>query len=106
MLSSGALRAQIASIVDALSKAAVAEIAKVVEDGMVVLRLEVCQRQNEIEKLKSSIEVLHGELRAAQGAQDRATLRAETQSRDGKTDPHSHPPTGVKTTRVTLKNAG
>ncbi|KAF7657911.1 hypothetical protein LDENG_00020590 [Lucifuga dentata] len=79
MLSSGALRAQIASIIDALSKAAVAEIAKVVEDGMVVLRLEMCQRENEIKKLKSSIEVLHGELRAAQ---DRVTLRPETQGRD------------------------
>lgn len=68
MLSSVALRAQIASVIDALSKAAVAEIAQVVEDGMVVLRLEMCQRENEIKKLKSNIEVLHGELRATQHA--------------------------------------
>ncbi|XP_076003244.1 uncharacterized protein LOC142996224 [Genypterus blacodes] len=74
MLSSTALRAQVASIIDALSKAAVAQIARVVEDGMVVLRLEVCQRDNEIKKLKSSIEVLHGLLRAAH---DRATLRPD-----------------------------
>ncbi|XP_040910525.1 sal-like protein 3 isoform X2 [Toxotes jaculatrix] len=80
MLSSVALRAQVASIIDALSKAAVAEISKVVEDGMVVLRLEMCQRETEIKKLKSSIEVLHTELRAAQ---DRVTLRPDNHGRDG-----------------------
>ncbi len=82
MLSSVALRAQIASIIDALSKAAVAEIAKVVEDGVVVLRLEMCQRENEIKKLKSNIEVLHNELRSAQ---ERLTLRPDDQGRDGMT---------------------
>lgn len=80
MLNSVALRAQVASIIDALSKAAVAEIAKVVEDGMVVLRLEICQRDNEIKKLKSNVEVLHNELRSAQ---ERATLRPDNQGRDG-----------------------
>ncbi|XP_033181523.1 zinc finger protein 236-like [Mastacembelus armatus] len=74
MLSSVALRAQITSIIDALSKAAVAEIAKVVEDGMVVLRLEMCQRENEIKTLRSNVEFLHNELRAAQ---DKVTLRPE-----------------------------
>ncbi|KAM3605480.1 uncharacterized protein V6R79_026138 [Siganus canaliculatus] len=75
MLSNVALRAQIASIIDALSKTAVAEIAQVVEDGMVVLRLEICQRENEIKNLKSNIEVLHSELRSAQ---DRGTLRPDS----------------------------
>ncbi|XP_028327745.1 zinc finger and BTB domain-containing protein 49-like isoform X1 [Gouania willdenowi] len=70
MLSGVTLRAQIASVIDALSKAAAAEIAKVVEDGMVVLRLEVCQRENEIQKLKSNIQLLHGELRAVQQLAD------------------------------------
>ncbi|KAM9719848.1 uncharacterized protein ACNS7B_020503 [Menidia menidia] len=68
MLSGVALRAQISSVIDALSKAAAAEISKVVEDGMVVLRLEICQREDEIRKLKSSVELLHGELRAARQA--------------------------------------
>lgn len=81
MLSSVALRSQIASIIDALSKAAVAEIAKVVEDGMVVLRLEMCQRENEIKKLKTNIEVLHNELRTAQ---ERVTLHPDNHGRDGK----------------------
>ncbi|XP_045907802.1 zinc finger protein 135-like [Micropterus dolomieu] len=82
MLNSVALRAQIASVIDALSKAAVAEIAKVVEDGMVVLRLEMCQRENDIKKLKSNIEVLHSELRSAQ---QRATLRPDKRD-DGQSD--------------------
>lgn len=84
MLSSVALRAQIASIIDVLSKAAVTEIAKVVEDGMVVLRLEMCQRENEIKTLKSNIEVLHGELRSAQ---ERVTLQPDERGRDGKLGP-------------------
>ncbi|CAK6977466.1 zinc finger protein 16-like [Scomber scombrus] len=79
MLSTVALRTQIASIIDALSKAAVAEISKVVEDGEVVLRLEMCQRENEIKKLKSNIEILHSELRAAheRGNQRPAAPRRE-----------------------------
>nr|XP_046264521.1 uncharacterized protein LOC124069404 [Scatophagus argus] len=80
MLSSAALRAQIASVIDALSKAAVAEIAKVVEDGMVVLRLEMCQRDSEIKKLKGNIEVLHNELRSAQ---ERVNLRPDSRGREG-----------------------
>ncbi|CAJ1072871.1 sal-like protein 3 isoform X1 [Xyrichtys novacula] len=80
MLNGVALRAQISSIIEVLSKAAVAEIAKVVEDGMVVLRLEMCQRENEIKKLKSSIEVLHGELRSARERAE--NQRPENQRRD------------------------
>lgn len=67
MLSSGAVRAQVSSIIEALSKAAVGEILKVFEDGMVLLRLEVCQRDSEIKKLKRNVEVLHQELRSVQG---------------------------------------
>lgn len=79
MLNSVALRAQISSIIDALSKAAVAEIVKVFEDGMVVMRLQVCQRDIEIKKLKTNLEVLHNELRTVQS---RVTLHADT-GRDG-----------------------
>lgn len=80
MLSSGTLRAQIASIIDVLAKAAVAEIAKVVEDGMVLLRLEMVQRDREIDKLKSTIDVLHSELRTAQ---QRTTAHPKERARDG-----------------------
>lgn len=80
MLSSVDVRAQISSIIDALSKAALAEIVKVFEDGMVVLRLEVCQRDSEIKKLKTNLEVLHNELRSVQ---ERVTRHADNSCRDG-----------------------
>ncbi|KAK5860351.1 hypothetical protein PBY51_021836 [Eleginops maclovinus] len=80
MLTSVALGAQIASIVDALSKAAVTEISRVLEEGSVVARLEMCQRENEIKKLKSNIQFLHSELRSLQ---ESVTLRADTQRAEG-----------------------
>ncbi|KAJ3594652.1 hypothetical protein NHX12_003959 [Muraenolepis orangiensis] len=64
----GTLRAQVSSVIDALSKAAVAEISKVLEDGMVVLRMEICQRDDEILRLKGNIDLLHTELKATTSA--------------------------------------
>ena len=83
MLSVVNIRAQISSVIDALSKAAVAEIAKVVEDGMVVWRLEICQRENEILKLKDNIAVLNNELKAATGGQDRGMIVLTEDERPG-----------------------
>lgn len=80
MLTVVALRAQIASVVDALSKAAVAEISKVVEDGIAALRMEMCHREDEIQKLKRSVQVLHSELGAARKP---VTLCPEPRGRDG-----------------------
>lgn len=80
MLTVVALRAQIASVVDALSKAAVAEISKVVEDGIAALRMEMCHREDEIQKLKRSVQVLHSELGAARKP---GTLRPEPRCRNG-----------------------
>ncbi|XP_076144416.1 uncharacterized protein LOC143126972 [Alosa pseudoharengus] len=68
MSNCGTYQTQIASIMDVLAKAAVAEISKVVEDAVVVLRLETCQRQNEIEALKRNLEVVSNELRATRRA--------------------------------------
>lgn len=68
MSNCGTYQTQIASILDVLAKAAVAEISKVVEDAVVVLRLETCQRQNEIEALKRNLEVVSSELRATRRA--------------------------------------
>lgn len=86
MLSVANIRAQISSVIDALSKAAVAEIAKVVEDGMVVLRIEICQRDNEILKLKGSIDILSNELKAANGGQDRASILLTNNDQQGSDD--------------------
>lgn len=57
---------QIAAIMDVLSKAAVAEITKLVDEGTVVLRLEMCQKENEIEGLQNSLQLMERELRKAQ----------------------------------------
>lgn len=85
MLSAVALRSQIASVIDAMAKAAVAELSKVVEEGVVVLRLEMCQREDEIKRLKSTVDVLHNELRAARYA---VTLRPDRlHGREGELDP-------------------
>lgn len=65
-MSSGAIRARIAAIVESLCRTAVTEITKVVEDGMMVLRLETVYRESEIKRLKGDIERLHVELRAGQ----------------------------------------
>ncbi|XP_041698422.2 zinc finger protein 420 isoform X1 [Coregonus clupeaformis] len=68
------LRAQIASIIEVLSKTAVAEISKVVDDGIVVLRVEMCQRENEINVLKKTVQQLDSELRRARGIQARKRI--------------------------------
>lgn len=80
MMSSGAIRSRIAAIVESLCRTAVTEITKVVEDGMMVLRLETVYRESEIKRLKGDIERLHVELRAGQEAG--ATPRREHGARD------------------------
>ncbi|XP_055084488.1 zinc finger protein 83-like [Periophthalmus magnuspinnatus] len=80
MLSSGQLRTRIAAIVESLCRTAVTEISKIVEDGMMVLRLETCYRESEIKRLKGDIARLQVELRAAQEAG--ATPRREHGTRD------------------------
>ncbi|KAM9428044.1 uncharacterized protein ACWYII_019284 [Salvelinus alpinus] len=57
---------QIGAIMDVLAKAAVAEITKFVDEGTVVLRLEMCRKENEIEGLKNSLQLMERELRKAQ----------------------------------------
>ncbi|XP_052332182.1 uncharacterized protein LOC118401768 isoform X4 [Oncorhynchus keta] len=74
MLSSVSLRAQIASIIEVLSKTAVSEISKVVDDGIVVLRVEMCRRENEINVLKNNVQQLDSELRRARGINARRRI--------------------------------
>ncbi|KAK2822783.1 hypothetical protein Q5P01_022848 [Channa striata] len=54
---------QVAAIMDVLAKAAVAEITQLLEDGMVVLRLELCRRDREIQELKRSLRAMEAEFR-------------------------------------------
>lgn len=53
---------QVAAIMDVLAKAAVAEITQLVENGAVVLRLEMCRRDSEIQELKRSLKLMEIEL--------------------------------------------
>ncbi|XP_034742770.1 zinc finger protein 568-like [Etheostoma cragini] len=65
---------QVAAIMDVLAKAAVAEITKLVEDGNVILRLEMCRRDSEIQELKRSLKLMEVELcNAQEAAATRAT---------------------------------
>ncbi|KAK9538514.1 hypothetical protein VZT92_003677 [Zoarces viviparus] len=71
---------QMAAIMDVLTKAAVAEITKLVEDGSVVLCLEMCRKDSEIQELKRSLKLMEVELCNAQEAA--ATCRAAEDNRE------------------------
>ncbi|CAJ1072870.1 zinc finger protein 583-like [Xyrichtys novacula] len=72
---------QIAAIMDVLANAAVAEITKLVEDGAVVLRLEICRRDSEIEELKRSLERMEAELcKTRESVKIRATEEKQQQT--------------------------
>ncbi|KAG7455337.1 hypothetical protein MATL_G00255570 [Megalops atlanticus] len=58
--------AQLASIMEVLAKAAVAEICELVDDGYAVLRLEISRRQKENEALKKKLHMM--EMRMARGS--------------------------------------
>ncbi|KAJ8332575.1 hypothetical protein SKAU_G00423640 [Synaphobranchus kaupii] len=60
---------KMASIMDVLTKTAIAEITKLVDDGSAVLRLEMCrsQRENEALKRKLGLLLMERELGAARG---------------------------------------
>ncbi|GLD50754.1 uncharacterized protein AKAME5_000390200 [Lates japonicus] len=65
---------QVAAIMDVLAKAAVAEITKLVEDGTVVLRLEMCRKDSEIQELQRGLKRMEAELcKAQEAAMTRAT---------------------------------
>ncbi|XP_047446554.1 zinc finger and SCAN domain-containing protein 12-like [Mugil cephalus] len=70
---------QVAAILDVLAKAAVAEITKLVEDGSVVLRLEMCRKQSEIQELRRGLQLMEAELcRAREAATTRSTEEQTT----------------------------
>lgn len=75
---------QVAAIMDVLTKAAVAEITKLVEEGALVLRLEVQRRDTEIQELRSSLKMMETELCEAQeAAARRAAEKEEEQTAAG-----------------------
>lgn len=91
--------AQVAAIMDVLAKAAVAEITKLVEDGSLVLRLELSRREDENQELRASLKLIEAELKKAQeAAASTATEAKHTQTtaeelvlRTGKKRQHLEP---------------
>lgn len=55
-------RSQLAAVLEALTKAVVAEVTALVEDGAVELRLELSEKDREILELRAALELLEGEL--------------------------------------------
>ncbi|XP_061110341.1 zinc finger and SCAN domain-containing protein 2-like [Conger conger] len=64
-----AFHAQLTSIMEVLTKAAISEICELVDDGYAILHLEISRSQKEIESLKRKLRLT--ELRAARGSWDR-----------------------------------
>ncbi|XP_030015375.1 zinc finger protein 16-like [Sphaeramia orbicularis] len=65
---SASFEPHVAAIMEALAKAAVVEINKLVSDGTTVLRMEISRRDSEIQELKASLKALEDELCKAQEA--------------------------------------
>ncbi|XP_076847555.1 uncharacterized protein LOC143493200 isoform X2 [Brachyhypopomus gauderio] len=60
---------RLASVMAMVAKSAVAEIGKVYDDGLAVLRLEVCRKDSEIQTLKKKLETVENELRCMKESQ-------------------------------------
>ncbi|KAG5830134.1 hypothetical protein ANANG_G00316720 [Anguilla anguilla] len=70
MATCASFQVQMVSIMEVLTKTALAEITKLVDDASAALRLEMCRSQRENEALKSKLLVMEGELRAARGCEE------------------------------------
>ncbi|XP_035286087.1 zinc finger protein with KRAB and SCAN domains 1-like [Anguilla anguilla] len=77
-----AFQSQLASIMEVLAKAAVAEISKLVEDGSVVLYLEVSRSHKEIDSLRRKLQQVESELRTARDAAARESRSIGVQVED------------------------
>lgn len=73
MVNRGIFQAQLAVIMDKLTKAAVAEIGKVADECSAAMHSEVFQHKNEIEALKKKCYLLEIELRASRNTHHKAT---------------------------------
>lgn len=67
---------QLLSIMDALSRAAVAEISKLVEIESKMLKIEITRGRNEIASLTEKLQLMEKLLRMAQGSHQEATTAA------------------------------
>ncbi|KAL7842525.1 hypothetical protein SRHO_G00242140 [Serrasalmus rhombeus] len=86
MSESSRFHSQLASIMEALANAAVAEICELVDDGYAVLRLEISRREKENEGLRRKLLAL--ELRAAREKAQRAGSWACEERIEPRAEPH------------------
>ncbi|KAL6467821.1 hypothetical protein MHYP_G00234980 [Metynnis hypsauchen] len=86
MSESSRFHSQLASIMEALANAAVAEICELVDDGYAVLRLEISRREKENEALRRKLLAL--ELRAAREKAQRSGSWACEERIEPRVEPH------------------
>ncbi|KAF4076475.1 hypothetical protein AMELA_G00215550 [Ameiurus melas] len=67
--SSVSFHSRLASVMAVVAQSAVAEISKLYDDGLLVLRLEVCRKDSEIEALKIQLQTVENELRLLKDCQ-------------------------------------
>ncbi|XP_026780834.2 zinc finger protein 510 isoform X1 [Pangasianodon hypophthalmus] len=77
--SSVSFHSRLASVMAVVAQSAVAEISKLYDDGLLVLRLEVCRKDSEIEALKKKLETVENELQLLKESQ-RSETRSSTPS--------------------------
>ncbi|XP_028833855.1 zinc finger protein 235 [Denticeps clupeoides] len=85
-----AFHAQLAGIMETLTRAAVAEICELVDDGYAVLHLEISRHQKENEELRRKLQLIESIVARGAGpghegleAEEKATTSGECSSRDG-----------------------
>lgn len=81
---------RLASVMAVVAQSAVAEISKLYDDGLLVLRLEVCRKDSEIEALKIKLQTVENELRLLKDCQRPEItnlLPAACSHRQGKPEP-------------------
>lgn len=80
--SGGSFHSRLASVMAVAAQSAVAEISKLYDDGLLVLRLEVCRKDSEIETLKTKLETAENELRLLKESQRSETRSSTTTTTD------------------------
>ncbi|XP_041947710.1 zinc finger protein 853 [Alosa sapidissima] len=77
------VQSRLSSIMEVLSKSAVAEITKVFDDGFLLLRLEMCRKDAKIEALKQKVVDLEDDLQSTRRMTGSAPLPCCEETADG-----------------------
>lgn len=78
-----AFQSRVSCVMEMLAKVAVAEIAKLWEDGFVVLQAELCRRDGEIEALNRKIKAMEEERESCGSVSEEERKRRRRLTRDG-----------------------